>query len=237
MSAVQLDILIPVYNEGDNILQVVENLRQSVTTAFQISICYDHEEDTTLSALKTYQHLDKVNLSLIRNQTQGVLGAILTGLSKTTAPAILIFPADDTYNAGIIDNMVQKFKAGCEVVCASRFMPGGTMKGCPWLKSVLVRTASFTLHHLACLPTHDATNGFRLFSRRVLEQFTIETPQGWAFSLELLVKTHRQGGKIGEVPAQWHERTRGQSRFRVLKWAPFYLRWYFYALATTYLLK
>lgn len=237
MNAVQLDILIPVYNEGDNILHVIESLRLSVTIPFQISICYDHEEDTTLTALRAYQHLDKISLCLIKNQKQGVLGAILTGVQQTIAPVVLIFPADDTYNAKIVDDMVNKFHEGYEIVCASRFMPGGKMEGCPWLKSVLVRTASFTLYHLARLPTRDATNGFRLFSRRVFEQFTIETPQGWAFSLELLVKTHHQGWKIGEVPAVWYERTKGSSRFRVFKWLPIYLRWYFYAFATMCLLK
>ncbi|OQW87976.1 MAG: hypothetical protein BWK78_08715 [Thiotrichaceae bacterium IS1] len=176
-------------------------------------------------------------MRLVKNQKQGVLGAILTGIQQTTASAILVFPADDTYNAKIVDDMVNKFHEGCEIVCASRFMPGGIMEGCPWLKSLLVRTASFTLCHLARLPTHDATNGFRLFSRRVFEQSTIETPQGWAFSLELLVKTHRQGWKIDEVPALWYERTQGSSRFRVFKWMPLYLRWYFYAFATTWLLK
>jgi dolichol-phosphate mannosyltransferase len=49
------------------------------------------------------------------------------------------------------------------------------------------------------------------------------------------VKCHRLGWPIGEVPIEWYERTAGQSRFRVLKWLPKYLRWYFYAFATTWL--
>lgn len=230
MNTTPLDILIPVYDEGDNILQVIDHLRKEVTTPFRLLICYDYDQDTTLSELKKYQHLDKIDLCLVKNQKKGVLEAILTGIQKTTSPAVLIFPADDTYNAGIIDKMVHEFNEGFDIVCASRFMPGGKMEGCPWLKSILVRGAAFTLYHLAHLPSHDATNGFRLFSRRVLEQFTIETPQGWAFSLELLVKTHRYGWKITEVPALWYERTtNGKSRFRVFKWLPSYLRWYFYA--------
>ena len=44
------------------------------------------------------------------------------------------------------------------------------MVGCPWLKAMLVRGGNFTLHHLARLPTRDATNGFRLFSRRVVDE-------------------------------------------------------------------
>ena len=146
-----------------------------------------------------------------------------------------MLPADDDYNAAIIDGMVRQAEAGCDIVCASRFMPGGTMQRCPWLKSVLVRTAAFTLHYIAGLPARDPTSGFRMFSRRVIEQIDIESDQGFCYSIELLVKAHRLGWRIGEVPALWFERQHGSSRFRVLTWLPAYLRWYFYAFATTLL--
>ena len=109
------------------------------------------------------------------------------------------------------------------------------MQGCPWLKAVLVRTAAFTLHYIAALPTRDPTSGFRMFSRRVIDQIDIESDQGFCYSIELLVKAHRLGWRVGEVPALWFERQHGASRFRVLKWLPAYLRWYRYAFATTFL--
>lgn len=111
------------------------------------------------------------------------------------------------------------------------------MIGCPWLKAVLVRTAAFVLHYVARLPTHDPSNGFRLFSRRVLDVIPIESSEGFTYSIELLVKCHRLGWKIAEMPAQWIERKKGTSRFRVLKWLPAYLRWCTYAFATTYLFR
>ena len=94
------------------------------------------------------------------------------------------------------------------------------MVGCPWLKAVLVRAANFTLYHLARLPTHDASNGFRLFSRRVTTEIPIESERGFCYSIELLVKCHRLGWRIGEVPARWFERAHGASRFQVVKWLP-----------------
>jgi dolichol-phosphate mannosyltransferase len=114
-------------------------------------------------------------------------------------------------------------------------VPGGAMVGCPLLKAVLVRTANFTLHRFARLPTTDASNGFRLFSRRVIERIAVESDQGFCYSIELLVKAHRLGWRIAEVPVQWFERRHGASRFRVLRWLPDYLRWYLYAFATTWL--
>jgi hypothetical protein len=159
----------------------------------------------------------------------------MAGFAASTAPLIVVYPADDDFNPGILDRMVVLAQQGCDVVCASRFIPGGTMQGCPWLKATLVRSAAFTLHHLARLPVHDPTSGFRLFSRRVIENLQVESDQGFTYSLELLVKAHRLGWRIGEVPALWFEREHGTSRFRVLKWLPAYLRWYGYAFATTFL--
>lgn len=230
----ELDIIIPVYNEGRNIIGILEALRRSVNTPFRVLICYDHEEDNTLEALKAYRKAP-FEILLVQNPGRGVHGAIMTGFRASAAPAVLVFPADDTYNAGIFDRMFQQFREGCEIVVASRFIAGGCMKGCPLLKAALVRLAAFTLYFFARLPAHDATNGFRLFSRRVLDQVAIESSQGFAYSIELLVKCHRLGWKIGEVPALWFQRAHGKSRFRVIRWFPGYLRWYLYAFATTWL--
>jgi hypothetical protein len=109
------------------------------------------------------------------------------------------------------------------------------MQGCPWLKAALVRTAAFTLYHLARVPSRDPTNGLRLFSRRVLSRIPIESTKGFTFSLELLAKAHRLGWQVGEVPAHWFERSAGGSRFQVVRWIPAYLRWYLYCFATAVL--
>jgi hypothetical protein len=85
----------------------------------------------------------------------------MTGFAASMAPFFLVFPADDYFNTGVIESsMVAKGRVGCDVVCASRFVAGGAMIGCRWLKALLVRTASFTLYHLARLPTHDASMAF-----------------------------------------------------------------------------
>ncbi|MEX0751973.1 MAG: glycosyltransferase [Xanthobacteraceae bacterium] len=232
----RLDLVIPVYNEGRNIVQVLGALRREVKTPPRVLICYDMPEDDTLPAIRAHPELiGALNIEFVRNRGRGAHGAVLTGLGASTAAFVVVYPADDDFNAGILDRMAAVAESGCDIVCASRFIPGGSMVGCPWHKAVLVHTASFTLHHLARLPARDATSGFRLFSRRAIDNIVIESDQGFAYSIELLVKAHRLGWRIGEVPAQWIERKAGQSRFRVLRWLPAYLRWYFYAFATTWL--
>lgn len=232
----ELDIVIPVYNEGNNIVPVLDSFKQHVKTACRVLICYDHEDDNTLPVVRAYSQ-ESFALQLVRNRGRGALGAVLTGFAQSTAPAVLMYPADDDFNAPQIDVMMQKVREGCDIVAASRFIPGGCMKGCPWLKATLVRCSAFVLYHFARVPTHDPSNGLRIFSRRALDTIPIESTVGFAYSIELLVKAHRLGWRIGEVPASWFERRAGKSRFQVLKWVPQYLRWFFYAFATTYFLR
>lgn len=232
----QLDIVIPVYNEGANIIYTLRAIAAAVKTPMRVLICYDRDDDDTLPAIAHARGvLGNLHVEFVRNRGRGAHGAVLTGFDASTAPFVLVYPADDDYNAAILDTMVIEAAKGRDIVCASRFMAGGRMQGCPWLKSALVRSANFTLYHLAGLPTHDASNGFRLFSRRAIEEVPIESERGFCYSIELLVKCHRLGWLIGEVPARWFQRTHGTSRFQVIKWLPDYLRWYAYAFATTFL--
>src|ERR1700749_1220134 len=232
----ELDIVIPVYNESENILPTLRALARELKTPARVLICYDMPEDTTLSAVRdNVQLYPNLPFEFVRNPRSGPHMAVRAGFDASDAPYVLVFPADDDFNAGILDQMVALSRSGSDIVCASRFMRGGVMQGCPWLKATLVRTAAFLLPHVPRLPTHDPTSGFRLFSRRVVERIAIESDQGFCYSIELLVKAHRLGWPVAEVPARWFERQHGASRFRVLKWLPAYLRWYRYAFATTYL--
>ncbi len=227
----ELDIVIPVYNEGENILAVLDAFKKHVRSPIRVLLCYDREDDTTLTAVRNAPPFP-FEVRLVRNRRRGAHGAVVTGFEDSTAPAVMVFPGDDDYNAGRIDLMLQQFHAGCEIVAASRFMPGGCMKDCPWLKGLLVRSSALVLYHVARVPTHDPSNGLRLFSRRVIETIPIESTLGFTYSLELLAKCHRLGWRIGEVPAAWYERKSGTSRFRVLKWLPHYLVWFFYCFGT-----
>lgn len=232
----RLDIVIPVYNEGRNIGRTLTAIARDVKTPARVLICHDMPEDDTLPAVRKYlEDHPGLAVEFVLNSGRGAHRAVMTGFAAATAPCVLVFPADDDYNTGMLDKMVAAADAGADIVSACRFMPGGSMVGCPWLKAVLVRGANFTLYHFAGLPSRDASNGFRLFSQRAIATIAVESDQGFCYGIELLVKSHRLGWRIADVPAQWHEREEGASRFRVVKWLPAYLRWYFYAFATTWL--
>ena len=128
----RLDIIIPVYNEGANILPTLQSILRSVKTSLRVLICNDREDDDTLPAIKDNRAaLGPLLISLVRNRGRGAHGAVLSGFAASKAPFAIVLPADDDYNAGILDAMVARAEAGCDIVCASRFIPGGSMTGCP----------------------------------------------------------------------------------------------------------
>lgn len=234
MKYTHLEIIIPVYNEGEKILKLLNELNNNVKTNFKVLFCYDLEDDDLFKFEKEFKKFN-FDINLIKNPSSGPLSAIKQGFLEGNSDAVIVYPADDFLNYRLLDKMYKKFSDGNDIVVASRFMKGGSMKNCPLLKSILVRTASFTLYFLSSIPVKDASNGFRLFSRKLLNEVQIESKVGFAYSLELLVKCHRLKKKISEVPALWEERSEGESRFKLLKWIPQYLKWYLYGLGTTWL--
>lgn len=229
----ELDIVIPVYNEGENILDLLQAFNEKVKTPIRVFICYDFDEDNTLPALKKI----KTNYEIVvtKNRSRGPHSAIMTGFETTDAPAVLAFGADEVNVAVTIDEMYAKFKEGYDIVVASRLTKGGEMSGGPRFKSFVIKVASFILNKFVGVPATDATYAWRLFSRRILDTVEIESTAGFTYAIELLVKAHRLKWKVGEVPAKWVMRKKGESRFNFRKWLPHYARWFFYALGTTYL--
>src|SRR5688572_5313607 len=140
----ELDIIIPVYNEGRNILATLGALAREVKTPARVLICYDLPDDDTLPAVRGNPQVHAgLPVEFVRNPGRGAHAAVMSGMAASTAPLVVVYPADDDFNPGILDSMVAVARQGCDIVCASRFMPGGTMQGCPWLKAVLVRSGAF----------------------------------------------------------------------------------------------
>jgi glycosyltransferase involved in cell wall biosynthesis len=226
-----LDLVIPVYNEGANIGRALEEIDAHVPLNKRVLVVYDFDEDDTVPVVRALMPRYP-GLTLVKNTLgRGVIHAIRAGIAATTAEVVVITMADLSDDVSVVPRMADLIRnEGYDVVCASRYMKGGRQIGGPRLKGWMSRTAGLTLHWLAGLPTHDATNAFRAYRRSVLAAIEIESRAGFAYSLEVTAKAHAAGKRITEVPSVWRDRSAGQSRFRLRAWLPQYLRWYFFAL-------
>ena len=226
-----LDIIIPVFREEGNISKTIEEIFKIPEINFRVMVVYDFDEDPTIQVIKN--NFDKSQIICLKNKYQGLNGAIKTGFENIQSKATLLYPADDHENFNLISDMFYKFNEGYDIVCASRFIDGGSYEGAPLIKRLIVKFVSFTLTNFTSLPTKDATNGFRLFSKSIVEKFPIESKKGFTFSIELLAKAHRNNYKITELPEKWPVRTSGKSKFSYYT-IPFYFKWYLYILMSAF---
>src|SRR5437868_8544770 len=222
-----LSIVIPVYNEGENVVPTLRGVvERSHVRPLEVLVVHDFDEDTTVPVVRRLQ-ADLPELRLHKNTLgRGALNAMKSGLRAARAPYVLITMGDGSDDPADIDPMYSLAKGGADVVAGSRYMPGGRQVGGPLVKRTMSRAAGLSLHWLGGLPVHDATSNFRLYSKRLLNQVSIESIGGFELGLELTVKAHRLGMQVAEVPTTWRDRTAGQSRFKLWKWLPRYLHWY-----------
>lgn len=227
-----LHVVIPVYNEKDNIARTLDGLQAAVHAPHDVTIVYDFEGDDTLPAARAWAEAHpEAALRLLRNDLgKGVVCALRKGLGAFADGAVLVVMADMADDLRVVDAMVALMDQGYDVVCGSRYMPGGRQIGGPWLKGLLSRLAGLSLRLLTGIPTHDVTNSFKLYSARLLREIRLESQGGFEIGLEILVKCFARGGRIAEVPSTWRDRTAGESRFRLWQWLPHYLKWYAYAI-------
>jgi glycosyltransferase involved in cell wall biosynthesis len=231
-----LSIILPVYNESESILECLRKLNVALTGYdHEIIICYDYDEDLTLKVIK--ENIDDFpSVRFLKNvYGRGAANAIRSGIENSLGDIVITTMADLSDPPDIIPEMVKKIQDGAWVVSASRYIPGGSIEGAPFLKENLSRLAGLSLSFLTGINTKDVTNNFRAYKRELFELIEIESVHGFEIGLELTVKAFRLGLKIDEEPSRWEERAGGESKFQLFKWLPFYLRWYFLGIAPTIL--
>ena len=137
------DIIIPVYNEGENIVSTINSLIKNVKYKINIFIIYDNDNDSTLPIIKDSFGLN-IDIKGIKIELLGAHGAVITGFRYSNSIAALILPADDDYNSKNINLYFQKILEGYDMVCPSRFVKGGCMVGAPLFKYLKITLPIFS---------------------------------------------------------------------------------------------
>lgn len=225
-----LNIVIPVYNEGANFPALWEEVHTSIHAPFVAYVVYDFDEDNTVPVVQAAIAGGETRIRLVKNDVRaGVVGAIVTGFRHIPRGPVLVVMADLCDDLRQVDRMLELYGEGYHIVAGSRYMKEGRLVNPPLFKQALSRIAGVSLCWLRGIPTHDATNAFKIYDRGMLDTITIESQAGFEINLEITVKAFLKGYRITEIPSTWRNRVQGKSRFKVWGWMPRYLKWYFYA--------
>ncbi len=223
-----INIVIPVYNEGENIQKLFEEIQTKISTPAEILVVYDFNEDNTLPVIAAIKNNYAFPIRLEKNlYGRGALNAIKSGMQLSTKEAVLVMMADLSDNLEVVDAMYAKIiYEGYDLVCGSRYMKGGKQYGGPFLKGLFARMAGVSLHWLTRIPTHDVSNSFKMYRKSMLDAIHVESNGGFEIGMEIVVKAYTAGYKITEIPSEWYDRTEGKSNFKLWAWLPHYLHWY-----------
>lgn len=226
---VSVAVVIPAYQEGDDIIDVIDRITRSVSSDVEILVVVDFEKDSTVPVVRAYSATDPRVRLLVSTYGRGPANAIRYGIDQVTAPVVVVTMADGSDDPRQIDELARLVDRGVVVAAASRYMPSGQQVGGPLVKGLLSRGAGRSLALLARVGTRDATNSFKAYSTEFVRDVGIDSRSGFEIGLELTAKARRLRLPVAELPTIWLDRTVGQSSFDVAGWIPKYLRWYRFA--------
>lgn len=208
-------IIIPTYNERENIALLVEDI-VNLGLGSKVIIVDDNSPDGTgqLADELAEQH---AGVCVIHRPGKLGLGtAHIAGMKKALesgSDCILTMDADFSHHPRYLPDLL----AGLErfdVVIGSRYVPGGGTLYCTAPRKALSRGANLFARTVLSLHAGDATAGFRGYRRPVLESIPLDEigSNGYSFLIEMLYRCQRKGWRAGEVPIVFENRQRGASK-------------------------
>ncbi len=225
----RVSIVIPAYEEGPQIEDVLTRLTEIVHLPSEIVVVVDSPEDSTLPYVEKFAKVDGRVRALINDVAPGPAHAIRYGMERAAAEVIVVTMADGCDDPQQIDSLVRLVERGVVVAAASRYSRGGQQVGGPAMKSLLSRMAGLTLWALARVGTRDATNSFKAYDAEFIRNVGINSQAGFEIGIELVAKARRARAPVAELPTIWLERHHGMSNFQLFGWLPHYLRWWRFA--------
>jgi cellulose synthase/poly-beta-1,6-N-acetylglucosamine synthase-like glycosyltransferase len=165
----RVSIVIPAYNEGDDITAGLDRIFEAVSLESEVLVVVDSPDDTTVPVVKAYS-IEQPRLHfLINDYGRGPAQAIRYGIDHANAETVVVTMSDGCDDPRQIDDLVRLVERGVVVAAASRYMPGGQQVGGPRFKSFLSRSAGQSLQFFTAAGTRDATNSFKAYSRKFVQ--------------------------------------------------------------------
>ena len=225
---IDASIVIPALNEGRNLIKTLDSLEKLQELNLEVIVVVDSSNDSTITTVENHSNLSMPLEVKIQSYGPGPANAIRYGIDSSSAECVVVMMADGSDDPRNIPELVSLVQRGVTIACASRYMHGGQQIGGPRFKKLLSKSAGRFLYSLAGVGTHDPTNSFKAYSKKFIEEVGIESRAGFEIGIELVAKAHRNCEPIAELPTIWLDRTQGNSNFKLRKWIPKYLIWFFY---------
>ncbi len=216
-SEAQVSVIIPTYNESENIIQILKSIGEHLPKDVEVEaiVIDDNSPDGTGKVVEDYiadtRNEAGYSINIIHRETKsGLSSAILDGIQHSNAETIVVMDSDFSHPPKIIPQLVEEIKtSGYDIAIASRYTEGGEVSGWSTKRKLISKGATGIAKAGLGVNESDPMSGFFAFKRKILEGIKFDAI-GYKMLLEILVKT--KGAKVKEIPYTFTDRARGSSK-------------------------
>ena len=213
----QVSIIIPTYNESQNILKILKSIGDILPPKIltEAIVVDDNSPDGTgkivENYLKNFKKITGYTIDVIhRTAKKGLSSAILNGIQQAKGDTIVVMDSDFSHPPQIIPRMVDALKKyRCDIVVASRYVKGGKISNWSLKRKFLSKIATSIAKKGLGVQAADPMSGFFAFKRPIIKGLKFDAI-GFKMLLEILVKT--RGANVREIPYTFTDRKLGSSK-------------------------
>jgi len=213
----QVSIIVPTYNESQNIVGILKSIRESIPKGIytETIVVDDNSPDGTGKIVEDYiSSIKKIAENTIdvihRKAKNGLASAILKGIQNAKGETIVVMDSDFSHPPQIIPKMIEAFKQyQCDLVVASRYITGGNIQGWTTKRKLMSKIATVIAKKGLGIKIKDPMSGFFAFKKNIIKELNFDA-LGYKFLLEILVKT--KGINVKEIPYCFENRKFGSSK-------------------------
>jgi dolichol-phosphate mannosyltransferase len=214
--AAEVWLVLPTYNEAENLEPIVAAVRAALPPSRQLLIVDDASPDGTgrIADRLAGEHADVAVLH--RPRKDGIGPAYVAGFRRALdagAELVVQMDADFSHDPGDLPRLLA-CAVEADLVLGSRYVPGGGVEDWGPIRRLISRGGSAYARALLGVGVRDLTGGFKVFRRPVLETIELATvpSHGYAFQVETTYRALRRGFRVVEVPIRFRDRRVGQSK-------------------------
>jgi len=216
----QVSIIIPTYNESENIINILHTIRESIPKSIltQTIVVDDNSPDGTGKLVEDYlKNVKKMadhTIEIIHRKAKNGLGsAILNGIQQAKGDTIVVMDCDFSHPPQIIPKLVESIKKyQYDIAVASRYIKGGQIHGWSQKRKLMSKFATLIAKKGLGVNTKDPMSGFFAFKRSIIKELNFDAI-GYKILLEMIVKT--KGVNIKEIPYTFQDREFGSSKLGI----------------------
>jgi dolichol-phosphate mannosyltransferase len=208
-------VILPTYEERTTIAEVIDGVR-ATPGDIDVMVVDDSSPDGTAEVVRSIAAADpKVRLRE-RPVKSGLASAYLVAFRTALDDGydlIVEMDADLSHDPRELASLLQAATAN-DLVVGSRYVPGGAVTDWSRFRVALSRGGNAYARFMLGLPIHDATSGYRVYRRELLEALVAEpvASEGYGFQVELVMRAHRLGFQVAEAPITFRDRQHGRSK-------------------------